>query len=176
MARVTNMKPPCGYNAEGIDEVKILDFEDFKGYKFFDDNLYNNCKVIAIYKTGTFTEIEAPDTAKYGSTIAGAIYSHVLETFVSALNADLLANLHLGTKRRFVVVFRAKNGKYFTFGYEAGAVLTYSAQTPESLGALVTLTAVSTYPLFETEAEALTALPASEFLPDFNNSAYCEIT
>lgn len=175
MARITNMKPPCGYNLEGIDEIRVLDFEDFEGYKFEGDDLYGNCKVIAILRGGEFAEVSAPDSAKYGSTISGNIYSHVLETFIPSLTAAILANLHLATKRRFVVVFRSKMGAYYTFGYEAGAAFTYTTQTPESLGATVTLTAASVYPLFEAGAEALLTGLTGEYKPDFVNGAYCAI-
>lgn len=170
------MKPPCDYNLEGIDEVRVLDFEDFKGYKFEGDNLYANCRVIAILRTGDLAEIATAESTKYGSTISANIYSHVLETFVPNLTAGILANAHLGTKRRYVVVFRSKMGRYYTFGYEAGAVFTYTAQTPESLGALVTLTAASVYPLFETDAAALELNNSytGEFIPDLDDNTYCK--
>jgi len=175
MARIQHLKPPCGYNLAGLEKILLLDFEDFAGFKFAGDDLYNNCLVEAILRKAEFVEVQTPDGAKYTSTLSGKIYAHVLETFVSELSAELSANLHLGARRRQVPVFQLKSGKYFTFGYEAGAVLTYANQTAESSGAVVSLTAASIYPLFEVTPEALFASYSEAYTLDFINGAYCEI-
>lgn len=174
--RIQNIKPPCGYTVEGIDEILLLDFEDFKGYQFDGDGLYRLCLVTAVLRVGDFKELEAPDVAaKYASTLSNGIYAHTLETFIHDLSASTLSNLHLAAKRRHVPVFKGKNGKYYTFGYEAGASLGYTNQTAEVMGSLVTITCASIYPLFEMTAEALIAINIISFDPDFNAGAYCEI-
>lgn len=174
--RIQNIKPPCGYRVEGIDLIRLLDFDDFDGFKFDGDDLYNNCLVTAIIRSGGFVEVDSPDTAKYTSSLQNGIYTHTLETFIGDLSAELEATLHLATKRRYIVLFRAKNGRYFAFAYEAGASVSYANQTAEGVGSLVTITAASIYPLFEVSEEAFTAETySSEFIPDFDSGAYCEI-
>lgn len=171
--RITNLKPPCDYSVEGIAKVWLLDFDDFKGFRFDGNALYSNCLVTDILRVGEYVELNAPDmVAKYSST---GSYAHALESFIGTLDASTISNLHLGTKRRYVVVFLGNNGKYYTFGYEAGATLTYQNQTAEGFGSLVNLSAASRYPLFEVTPDALNRfITGSTFSPDFNNGAYCE--
>lgn len=173
--RIKNIVPPCGYRVEGIASILALDFDDFKGFRFDGDDLYENCLVSAVFRSGEFIEIDAPDTAKYNSTLQNGAYTHTLETFIGSLAADLSATLHLATKRRYLIFFKTKAGRYFSFGYEAGATFSYANQTAEGIGALVTITASSVYPIFEVSENAFTSeTPNSEFIPDFNNGAYCE--
>lgn len=171
--RIKNIVPPCGYSVDGIAKIWLLDTDDFKGYRFDGNDLYNNCLVTDIMRTGEFIEIAAPDmVAKHNSTGA---YLHVVETFINDLNAETISNLHLGTKRRQITVFRTNAGRYFTFGYDAGAVLSYTNQTSDGLGHLVTLNCPSRFPLFEVTADAMTRFVAPfEFKPDFDNNTYCE--
>lgn len=173
--RIQNIKPPCGYRVEGIEAIRLLDFDDFDGFKFDGDDLYANCLVTAILRSGDFVSIDTPDTAKYSSSLQNGIYTHTLETFIGDLSAEMEANLHLATKRRYIVLIKAKTGRYLAFGYEAGAGVSYANQTAEGLGSLVTITGASIYPIFEVSEEAFTS-PAysSEFIPDFSNGAYCE--
>lgn len=175
MCRLKNIKPPCKYSVEGISAIYLLDHDDFKGYRFDGDENYANCLVTDILRVGEYIELEAPEmAARHNST---GNYSHVLESFINDITADTISNLHLGTKRHQIVVFRANNGKYYTFGYEAGAVLTYQNQTSEGFGHLVTLTCPSRYPLFEVTPEAFTRFVSPyRFAPDFDNNAYCEQT
>lgn len=174
--RIQNIKPPCGYRVEGIDLIRLLDFDDFDGFKFDGDDLYNNCLVTAVLRSGDFVEVDTPETAKYTSSLQNGIYSHSLETFIGDLSAELEATLHLATKRWYIVLFRAKNGRYFAFAYEAGANVSYANQTSEGIGSLVTITATSIYPLFEVSEVAFNSETySSEFMPDFDNGAYCEV-
>ena len=174
--RIKSIKPPCSYRLEGIDQIKALDLDDFNGFMFDGDDLYNNCMVVSVYRSGDIIEVDAPDlVAKYSSTLQNGLYTHTLETFIGDLSADLSATLHLATKRRYIVFFRAKNGRYFCFGYEAGATVNYTNQTAEGIGSLTTFSASSIYPLFEVSAEAFKEIKTNvEFIPDFNNGAYCE--
>lgn len=174
--RIQNINPSCAYNVPGIDRVSLLDYEDFIGFGFDADDLYDNCLVTEIQRAGTFSDLEVTENAKYNSSYQNGVYTHTLETFISGLSADVVQNLHLGTKRRYVVIFRTNAGRFHVFGYEAGARLTYANQTDESTGALVTLRADSIYPLFEVIAAAFeTTQPVIEFVPDFELGAYCII-
>ena len=173
--RITNLKPPCGYNTEGIYSILLLDFEDFGGFAFDGDDLYNSALVTAIYRGGDWVELDSPAlVARYTSTRNNGVYAHQLETFVSDLSADLLAQLHLATKRRQLVVFKTYSGRHFTFGYEEGAALTYQSQTADNIGAIVTLTAASVYPLFEVTADAVTGgFWRATWRPDFETYYVC---
>jgi len=150
--RIKNIVPNCGYTSNGVSAIFLLDFEDFQGFRFQGDDLYGNCFVEGVARTGEFTEVAASDVSRYNSVLQNGIYTHTVETFAAGLSADFSADLHLSTKRRYVVFFRTKAGKYYCFGYEAGATLNYSNQT-EEIGSVVTLSALSVYPLFETDGQ-----------------------
>lgn len=168
--RIKNIKPPCGYSVDGIASVKLLDFDDFDGLRFENDGLYDNNLVTAVFHDSQFTELDAPDSAKYNSTLQNGIYTHTLETFIGQLSAETLANLHLSTKRRYFVLFQTRSGRYFCFGYAAGAQVSYTNQTTEGTGSIVTVTAQSIYPLFEVAADALNPIPYEIiFVPDFEH-------
>lgn len=162
---------------DGIASIMVLDFDDLNGLRFDSDNLYNNCLVTAILRSGDFVEISAPESAKYSSTLQSGIYTHTLETFIGELSHEWAAMLHLSTKRRYIVFFRAKSGRYFCFGYEAGASSSYTNQTTDGTGSLVTFLASSIYPLFEVTEIAFTDEDTYnvEFIPDFDSGAYCEL-
>lgn len=172
--RVKNLKPPCGYSLDGIAKIWLLDHDDFSGYRFDKNDMYSNCLVTDILRIGDYIELEAPDmVAKYAGT---GNYSHSLDSFISTISHETISNLHLATKRRHIVVFLANNGRYYTFGYEAGAVLSYQNQTAEGFGHLVNLNAPSRYPIFEVTADAMGRFIAAHiFKVDFDNNAYCEI-
>lgn len=170
--RIQNIKPPCGYNVEGIARIWLLDFDDFGSFRFEGNGLYDNCYVTSILRQADFTEIDAPDTvAEYTSS---GTYVHTIKTFIGTLSASTLANLHLATKRRQIVLFKANSGQFYTFGYDAGATVAYTNQTAEGFGSTVTITANSIYPLFEASETVLTEniQPGGAWSVDFDNS-YC---
>lgn len=145
------MVPDCGYNMNGIEAIRLLDFDDFGGFKFDGDGLYDSCYVSEILQHGdsSYVDIATPDSAKYTSTLNNGTYAHTIETFIGDLSASLASSLHLAIKKRYIVLFRTKARRYFVFGYEAGATVTYVNQTADGLGSLVTISANSIYPLFE---------------------------
>lgn len=149
--RINSLVPNCGYNIDGIEAIRLLDFDDFGGFKFDGDGLYDSCYVSEVLQRGdsSYVDIAAPDSAKYTSTLNNGTYTHTVETFIGDLSASLSSSLHLATKKRYIVLFRTKAGRYFVFGYEAGATVTYVNQTADGLGSLVTISANSIYPLFE---------------------------
>ena len=149
--RINSLVPNCGYNIGGIEAIRLLDFDDFGGFKFDGDGLYDNCYVSEVLQRGdsAYVDIAAPDSAKYSSTFNNGTYSHTVETFIGDLSASLASSLHMATKRRYIVLFKTKSGRYFVYGYEAGATVNYTNQTAEGLGSLVTISATSIYPLFE---------------------------
>lgn len=153
--RIGNIVPDCGYRTDGISNIWLLDFEDFVGLGFRGEETYACGRVENIQRGGEFTSLESTDTAKYTSTLQKGVYTHTLESFIGDLSADILSELHLATKRRYVVLFRSKSGRHFIFGYGSGATVNYSSQTSDGFGALVTITSKSRYPLFETSSRVL---------------------
>lgn len=174
--RTTHIKrASCSYNVEGLNAIKLLDLEDFEGFKFEGDQLYDVCKVVGVSMRGNWVDVETPETAKYSSTLSGGIYTHTVETFIGELSAEISATLHLATKRRSVVLFRTNSGRYFVFGSDAGATLSYTSQTAEAAGSLITISAASKLPIFEVLPDALaTGFYNIQFKPDFVTGAYCE--
>lgn len=167
--RITNLRPPCAYNADGIAKIWLLDSADFKGYRF--DTVSAGCLVTDILRVGPFIELEAPDmVAKYNFN-----GSHMITSFIPSLAADIVAQLQLGTKRRQVVLFLTNAGKYHAFGSDAGAVLGYQLQTADGAGSLVSLVAASRFPLYEVTPEGANRfVQPVAFRADFENGAYCE--
>lgn len=108
--RINSLVPNCGYNIDGIEAIRLLDFDDFGGFKFDGDGLYDSCYVSEILQKGnsSYIDVSTPDSAKFTTTLNNGIYTHTLETFVGDLSASLMASLHLATKRRYVVLFKTK--------------------------------------------------------------------
>lgn len=145
----------CGYQSEGLDDIRLLDFDHFEGFTFADDGPSTTGLITGMRRDGKLIDVSAPETAKYSSSMQKGVYTHTVETFVPDLTGDMLASLHLATRRRYLVFFRAKNMRYFVFGWEAGATFAYTNQTSGGLGSLVTIAAQSIHPLFEIDREAL---------------------
>lgn len=177
--RIQNLTPTCGYNGDGVVSVLLLDFEDFIGFTFEGSASYASCFVEKILHNGTFVTIDLPDfPAQYTGSFAAGLYSHSLEAFIAELSAPILADLHLATKRPQLVVFKTRTGRYFTFGHDIGAKATYTAQTADNTGAVLTLAASSEYPLFEVSPLAITqqdSVHPFEYLPVWDDSAVCEV-
>lgn len=151
-----------------------MDVEDFGGFQFENDGLESSALVEKVFGSGAIA-LPVSLATKYTSSKSGKIYTHVLETFVPELSAQLSASLDLATRRKFVVIFTTASGRRFAFGYEKGATLNYTNQTAEALGSLVTLTALSVYPLFEILDAAIIGEPRAVFDVDFDFGAYCEV-
>jgi hypothetical protein len=170
--RIQNILPPCSYNSEGIDEIRLLDFEDYIGVQFENDARYDVCKVLYVYGICSYVLVEATEAAKINSSLSGGIYTHTLESFVTNLSASLAANLNLASKRRYVVLFRTRSGNYFMFGSESGATISYTNQTEGGTGSLITLTAQSVFPLFELDSNIFNRpapLPCTNFADIWND-------
>lgn len=175
-SRITTLMPACGYNPGGITSVRVLDYDDFIGFGFEGGALYDRCLVTDIDRIGNFADVQAK-AAKYSGPISGKIVTHTLETFVESMEADIIAAIHLASRRRYVVVFDGMNGRAYAFGYEAGAQPVYTGQTDGAQGFIITFAAPSVYPLFEVTPQALLdTTPTSNWLADYVTGAYCEIT
>lgn len=173
--RITTLIPPCGYNLQGVTAAQLIDFEDFGGIEFDGDKLESSALVAKVYG-GLPIGIPVAQSTRYTSAQTGRVYAHTLETFVPQLSAQLIASMDLATRRRFVVMFTAASGRRFLFGYESGATFKYAGQTAEAIGAMVTLTAASAYPLFEVSPLAEIGAARAMFDISFDFGAFCETT
>lgn len=175
--RLQNLTPTCGYNGDGVVSVMLLDFEDFLGFTFEGNASYASCYVDSIVHGGAFVTIDLPDfPAQYNSSLSAGTYGHSLEAFIAELSAPIISDLHLATKRPQLVVFKTRSGRYFTFGHDNGAKASYTVQTADNAGAVLTLSASSQYPLFEVSPQAFEGdVHPFMYVPLFDDTAVCEI-
>lgn len=174
--RLQNLTPTCGYNGDGVVSVMLLDFEDFIGFTFEGNASYASCYVDSIVHGGAFVTIDLPDfPAQYNSSLSAGIYGHSLEAFIAELSAPIISDLHLATKRPQLVVFKTRSGRYFTFGHDSGAKASYTVQTADNAGAVLTLSASSQYPLFEVSPQAFEGdVHPFMYVPLFDDTAVCD--
>lgn len=175
--RIQNLTPTCGYNGDGVVAVMLLDFEDFISFTFEGYASYASCYVEKIIHNGLFISIDLPDfPAQYTGSLSAGVYGHSLQGFIAELSAPIIADLHLATKRPQLVVFKTRNGRYFTYGHDNGAKASYSVQTADNTGAALTFTASSQFPLFEVSPQAfeMEGHPAT-YIVQFDETALCEI-
>lgn len=151
-----------------------MDFEGFSGYEFDGDGRPDSALVQTVYGEA-LVQMPTESGTRYTGAKVGKIYTHNIETFIPELSAYMSSNLELGTRKKFIVIWKALTGRTFTFGYETGASLTYTSQTADNMGSTVTLSARSKYPLFEVKDGATIAVPKAVFDIDFNLWASCEI-
>lgn len=163
--RLKNILPVCEYNVDGIDEIKVLDFADFQAFGFQAGALYDSGKVTQVYASGPPATLPAGEGTKYTGDNKAGIYVHTLETFIHSSTGEILAALNLATRRRLIPFYRTRAGRWYTFGYEAGAAPTFTGQTAEVVGNLVTITAASIYPLFEVDPAALAIIQVGDYRP-----------
>lgn len=146
--RATSIVTPCDYSRQGISNIRLIDLEDFEGLRFERDARYDTNLITAVLHTGAPISIDTPNSARYVMSMDRGTYTHSIETFVKELGAYFTKNLHLATKRRYIILFDTQ-GKTFLFGYKQGASLSYTNQTEGATGSMVTLSITSKYPLFE---------------------------
>lgn len=145
----------CGYQTKGIDEIRLLDLDDFERISFAGDGPSTEGLITGMKREGKFIDVCASEASQYSSSMQKGVYTHTVETFIPDLTGEMQAALNLAARRRFLTIFRAGNGRNFLFGWEAGATLNYTNQTDGGLGSLVTISAQSIHPLFEIDREAL---------------------
>ena len=179
--RISHLAKPAGYASYGIRSIRLLDYDDFVALQFNESDsgkagLYNNNLVTTILSEGEFIDLEAAQTAKYSLSYEGGRYNHTLETFLDSMRHTVFSALDLAAKRRkYVVLFQTNAGRYFLFGDDPGAQLSYSSQTDDTEGSAIKITAVGEHPLFEVDSEAATQplfRTAARYAPNING-AFC---
>lgn len=156
------------YNLGGISNIWLLNIDDFIAYQFKDDSLHNSGYVDALYKNAPFLELGHVEETYLKETFGNGIYKQELSTFVRNLGQDILNWSQYAMSGKYLVIFRTMHDRYFTFGSDGGAKLSYSGQTGqigEVNGIAIKLEKNSIYPMFEVNADTLkTKVLGSEFL------------
>ena len=159
---IQNIKHGCEYNAGGITNIYIMDIDDFLYYLFKGDKLYNQCFVndIIVTKEGEltaiskFVELDTVNESNFTETQDNGIYKQQLSTFIRTPEATKSANLLLAGVNKYLIAFRTSQDRYYCFGSDGGASLSYSqisGQTGEVSGYTITISKESIYPCFETD-------------------------
>lgn len=173
--KITSLSKACAYNGDGVVELILLDFDDLIGLQFSGPS--SGCLVSHILRADSFTSVDLRDNpGQYTGQMVGGLFQHNMEMFIADLGADILADLHLASENPQTVVFRTANGKYFIYGHEQGASVSYSLQTADGAGALVTIRHSSSGPLLEVTAQALE--PSGhpfEYTPLWTTGATCQV-
>lgn len=148
-----NIKHSCEYSPGGIKEILLLDIRDFGGYRFKDDNLYNECYVESIgMRSEEYIHLDVVNESNFTETKANNSYKQELTTFVRNLEGQKTADLLLANSNKYLVLFKTYNNRVFAFGSDGGAALNFTqvtGQLGESSGYNITLQKESVYPLFE---------------------------
>lgn len=171
-----DIKTAYEYNAGGLTNIFLLNIDYFQGYEFRGDNLYDESYVERIFKVAPFVEIAIENESKFSETINNGVYKQELETYVRAIDGELIQWMLRARMNKYLVIFRTRFGRYFVFGSDGGANLSHSGQTGQVAdvnGMSLKLEKSSVYPHFEVAATAMTEhVSHSEFVPQFDN-AYC---
>lgn len=172
---VRNIQHSCEYNSGGIEQILLLDMDDFKAYRFTDDGLYDSCFVerIRVKQTG-YIELDTTGESVFTETRENGLFTQRITTFVRSLAAEKTKGLLLAGRRTYLVVFASRSGRLFSFGSDGGARVEFT-QTSGALGEVegyqVTINKKSIYPLFEIDRNAISVyLLGTEDKRDFITS------
>lgn len=176
---IHNIKHKCTYNPGGLSEIYLLDIRDFISYKFSDDSLFNVCYAdnIIKYEDSRFIVLSEVSESNYTESGNAGLYTQQLTTFVGTIEAEKTSDLLLASVNKYLIVFRNLQGKYYTFGQDGGASVSFTqitGQVGETAGYQVTITKDSVYPLFELNPDALISEYSIGYIPDFEENYYCE--
>lgn len=158
---IQNVKHSNEYNAGGITNIYMMDIHDFGTYIFRDDSLYDQCYVSEILLSdrdglikpfSKFMEIGSVNESNFTENQDKGMFRQELNTFVRTLDARKLSDLLIAKANKYVVAFRTSQDRFYAFGSDGGASLSFSqitGQLGEVSGYSVTITKNSMYPLFE---------------------------
>lgn len=174
-----NLTGECKYSISGIHSLWVLNIDDFQVYEFRDDKLYSEIYIDNIYIKGKWYELQTIDESKFTEKFANGGYTQELTTYISKFDSEIQAEILKTNKRKFLVLFRTNEGRYFVFGSDGGVPLTYTAETGtkgSSIGYSVTLSKNSQFPLFEVNPDYMVNGGGAKFQyrPIFE-PIYCEL-
>lgn len=169
----------CKYSISGIHSLWILNIDDFQVYEFRGDKLFSEAYVENIYIKGRWYELQTIDDSKFTEKFANGGYTQELTTYISKFDSEIQAEILKTNKRKFLVLFRTNEGRYFVYGSDGGVTLAYTAETGtkgSSIGYSVTLSKSSQFPLFEVNPDYMVNGGGAKFQyrPIFE-PIYCEL-
>lgn len=150
---ITGIDRNMGYNTGGISNIFLLDIRSFLAYRFTDDMLFNECFVESIRISDyNYIEVETIEQSKFQESLDNGIYKQQLTTFVRKLGASKTSNLLVANASKYLILFKTYENKYFSFGSDGGASVSFSQISGEiggSSGYNLTIEKNSIYPLFQ---------------------------
>lgn len=169
----------CDYAISGIHSLWVLNIDDFQVYEFRNDKLYSEIYIDNIYIKGKWHELQTIDESKFTEKFVNGGYTQELTTYISKFDSEIQAEILKTNKRKFLVLFRTNEGRYFVYGSDGGVALTYTSETGtkgSSIGYSVTLSKNSQFPLFEVNPDYMVNGGGAKFqyLPVFE-PIYCEL-
>lgn len=150
---ITGIEKHTGYNTGGISNIFLLDIRSFIAYRFTDDMLFDECFVESVRISDyNYMEVETIKSSKFQESMDNGIYKQQLTTFVRKLGAAKTSNLLKTNTTKYLVMFKTYENKYFCFGSDGGATVSFSQISGEiggSSGYNLTINKSSVYPLFQ---------------------------
>lgn len=150
---ITGIEKHTGYNTGGISNIFLLDIRSFIAYRFTDDMLFDECFVESVRISDyNYMEVETIESSKFQESMDNVIYKQQLTTFVRKLEAAKTSNLLKTNTTKYLVMFKTYENKYFCFGSDGGATVSFSQISGEiggSSGYNLTINKSSVYPLFQ---------------------------
>lgn len=150
---ITGIEKHTGYNTGGISNIFLLDIRCFIAYRFTDDMLFDECFVESVRISDyNYMEVETIESSKFQESMDNGIYKQQLTTFVRKLGAAKTSNLLKTNTTKYLVMFKTYENKYFCFGSDGGATVSFSQISGEiggSSGYNLTINKSSVYPLFQ---------------------------
>lgn len=150
---ITGIEKHTGYNTGGISNIFLLDIRSFIAYRFQDDMLFDECFVESVRVSDyNYIEVETIEASKFQELIDNGIYKQQLTSFVRKLGANKTSNLLMTKANKYLVLFKTYENKYFCFGSDGGATVSFSqisGETGGSSGYNLTISKSSVYPLFQ---------------------------
>lgn len=150
---ITGIEKHTGYNTGGISNIFLLDIRSFIAYRFTDDMLFDECFVESVRISDyNYMEVETIESSKFQESMDNGIYKQQLTTFVLKLGAAKTSNLLKTNTTKYLVMFKTYENKYFCFGSDGGATVSFSQISGEiggSSGYNLTINKSSVYPLFQ---------------------------
>lgn len=150
---ITGIEKHTGYNTGGISNIFLLDIRSFIAYRFTNDMLFDECFVESVRISDyNYMEVETIESSKFQESMDNGIYKQQLTTFVRKLGAAKTSNLLKTNTKKYLVMFKTYENKYFCFGSDGGATVSFSQISGEiggSSGYNLTINKSSVYPLFQ---------------------------
>ncbi|GAB6011730.1 hypothetical protein [Viscerimonas tarda] len=172
-----NIKSAAGYNVGGITHIWLLDISNFSAYKFANSNSSEQGIVESIVASSPFMELETVNESAFTEDYSDNVFRQKLNSFVYPLKANSLNKLLIAGNNKYLVAFRTPQGRFFAFGSDGGASISFTQQTGqmgEASGYAVSIVKNSIYPLFEIQDIRKRVMPYV-YRPVFTDAVCCQL-